>query len=183
MNIKQQRVIIAQDVIDTLIAENSYNIEAGDYMEANGEGILIGNLFKYTGNSELQEQIKELSADCSVCAKGALMISAIDKFNTCSTADFLDSNQMIGTTHHLLNYFPKDMLDAIEAVFERCCYNWHGVEFFDSADHSPTEKGKELIDQSIMTLSRSATERLIEIMENIIENNGEFHFADQIFGK
>ena len=169
---KEQRVIIAKDVIKTLYAGTSYRASKGGFFIHPSKN--RGDLF-IDVTENLQSIIKEKSKTCSVCAKGALMVSTIDKFNECSVIEFKNSHEEIDEGHYLLDYFPKNMLDAIEIIFERCHYHW-----CESINYS---NARLLIDASRETFKKHDSNNiLIFIMQNIIDNNGELHFADLVYG-
>ena len=173
---RQQRVEICQDVIDTIKSSESYRILRGVYMRD------MGSLHDVNSPEELQKVIKRKSRHCSVCAKGALMISSIDKFNQCSVVKLkLDhDDQGVDKDHNLRRYFSKKLLDVIEILFEQEVFCYSDKEFKRNYN-IPTKKGQKLIVQSRKIFGTNNNDVLISIMQNIVVNNGELHFAGEIW--
>ena len=107
------------------------------------------------------------------------MVSSIDKFNKCDIDSFIGSGHEIDENHHLLKYFSKDMLDAIEVIFEQDDFeSWSSYKVIDAAP----KMIKQSIKNWVNVKEVSAQKVLKGIMRNIVKNKGELHFAGYIYG-
>jgi hypothetical protein len=140
----QQRVAIAKDVID--------RDKAGLFGTA--DNLNFESTFLHEKNQEnfLNRNPKEFfnSKKCHVCAKGALVCSWVGNFNSYDAQQVrnfsLDIERPNRYPEQLLEIFGKRMLDQIEIAFE----GWFAFR------SSKYEKNLSLI------------------MQNIVENGGEF---------
>lgn len=157
----EKRVAIAKDVIIRIYADN--------LIEERGQ-IFQGQV---TYDKEIDPKDAINTKTCEVCARGALLCSWIGNFNNVSwrelrvlsgyRAEYSSEN----FPEPLLEVFDRVMLDNIEAAFEADTFEWHYnraetqkyVDSFCSYD----EDEEELVGAPI-----------VELMEWIIENYGEF---------
>ncbi len=152
-------VAICRDVLERIAAKN---IKAEDGGFWDNRNILEGG---FPGATP-QEAVNQ--ANCKVCAKGAIFVSWLENFNKMSfnkmswgevweveerCSSFPDE---IGVT------FGEELLDNIEAAYERATFPWH-------YDESECELYTKMFSHN-----DTREERLISIMDNIIENNGKF---------
>lgn len=179
------RVLLAKDVIAALDAKR---------MNARG-GITTHPYIFYDGigSDDLEVDARKAlkGKKCRVCAKGALLVAAVDRFNEVRLEDLYDLDQPginidKGTPSRqwLGQWFGDDQLALMEAAFEaelgvsddterlREAYEESGEYDYDMDDevadtplHDAVEFG-EAIDYP--------DERLRAIMENVVKNNGEF---------
>lgn len=137
MTAAQKRVAIAKDVIQQIKAEKFI--------------ALTGRYFKQCQLPEKvnQKTLLEHTEPCDVCAKGAIFLSAIRKFNDYDAPS--STTREYEMERKSCEFFTYKQCDKIELVFE----GW--------------ESGYE-------TWRRIKTPnlRLIAIMRNIIKNNGTF---------
>lgn len=161
----EQRVAVAKDALQQLRLAK-YIAETGTY---------VGEKFKLTivdepsfrfndddcivGGSNWDDQAKPLlrssSEPCAVCAKGALFLSTIRKFNKATVGDIVSEN--FTDTYKL---FGKANMDLAEIAFERwSCYGTDG------------KKGKA---RDFGYQYTHDHDRLVAILKNIIKNNGTF---------
>lgn len=138
------RVRIAQDVL-AQIAAKKLLAERGTYIDVIG--------LEHRPDDQFNVAFKETSdAKCEVCALGALFIGLINLTNHC-TVEQTDGGGFGPFGHlrkRLEDVFGSDQCELIENRFE------HWGDF----DENEWEKDDE--------------ETLIDIMKNIIENNGVF---------
>ena len=112
--------------------------------------------------------VEKMSTDtCTVCALGALAISCLTKRTDFTTLDelssFRESDRLRSVIHDLLSpYFSSDQLDLIEAAFE------------ERADYARVRTPQVEIASKLYSLVDLPEERLICIMQNIIDNQGTF---------
>jgi hypothetical protein len=152
------RVAIAQDTIEQL---GTLEVTRGTY------------LTRYTWSEKIpyedqaQQHIDKISKDCYVCALGACFLSYIRLFNDVKVSDLVRGDRqedlyLYSTSSfiksRLSQYFTHDQLLLIEAAFE----GWRVADYCseqvcDFYDKHPDPK-----------------ERLRAIMQNVIDNNGEF---------
>lgn len=177
MSATQKRVAIAEDVIAALQAKR-YKATSGTYVES--KTTAKGFIEKSCGSNdvELKDVLAKNMKSCEVCAKGAMFVASVERFNNLkvSVSDPTDNvfeklNGDYEVCDHLSNYFDEEQLAMIEAAFE-------GGEFADEVyiddedDKSRNNKRWTIYGYSI--LYPNATDRMIAIMENIIRNKGKF---------
>jgi hypothetical protein len=169
----QKRVLIARDVIA--------RVKAKTYTPVTQSWVKIEE--DNAEDSSLQKALIEKTVKCNCCALGGLMLSCVafkDQMEIDEAESSLDfsvvweevSESQIG------NYFSSKQLQLIEGAFER------GEGFFRPKDSFNPEWddedgsfiGGETFKRAIAfgEKYKSEKDRLIAIMENIIENNGQF---------
>lgn len=143
----QKRVAIARDVLARI---NAKLIKPKD-------GIFFSNKYDIEdGKTTVKTFVNK--TQCSVCAKGALFCSWVGNFNNFDKEDLWHVNEELGEKfpEELLNIFGRVMLDSIEYNFEGCHYDW-------------------ICKEAVALGSKYGyCHNLEAIMENIIDNNGEF---------
>lgn len=147
------RVAIAKDVIAQVRRKKLTPI-TGNYVARETCGLFeIGE--------DLQSQVANIN--CRVCAKGAMFIAHVRRFDNHDAAGFYDDNDVC---EPLLEYFQQDQLDLIEQFYERWALDEDGYPY------SGFRKGDEQL--AFERKYRSRTARLIGIMRNIVRNKGVF---------
>lgn len=159
MTRSERAVAVAQDVINLLtLAENPLIADHKGY---------ISSVYEVPdGADELQPLIPEiLKAGCTVCARGAVMIAKARLFDRVPTAGIVLDGCLnvdsVDTTRALDDVFHRDQLQRMEHAYE----HWYrsdigygcavfGLQFNDPKD------------------------RLIAIMQNVIDNDGDFVVPD-----
>lgn len=145
----EARVLIAQDVLNQLNLKKIIATK-GKYFEFKGD--------VFDDNDFLHEIIAR--NPCEVCALGSLYYSRVQlanetKCDVVQSSDYSNGSKLISNSEtmeeDLLQYFDEEVLDKIEAYFE----GWYSAAQF--ADNNP--------DPEI---------RMRKIMQNIIDNNGDF---------
>lgn len=159
----ETRVAIAEDVIETLglrkmrAKRGTYFSEKGDsYLDDPFEAIALRMRQRYG------------QAECTVCALGAAAISAIGLYNKPGAVGkawdiFGEVDQ--SELHKVLGrWFTPIQLDLIECAFETSTAFSVGESTYDARDDAEDFGLKYNTDHN----------RLVAIMENIIENKGTF---------
>lgn len=162
----QRAVAVAKDVLAQIKAGN-YTCEVGGYV--NLETPPIEDL---PDNCKVSAAIFNPSdLQCQVCARGAMFMSAIRKFNK---FDFVKDSSQDDGVRNLLHpdspkfrkiedtIFSREQIGLIESAFE-CC---------NMAGSTPFEKTKSAIFFGI--LYNNDSDRMQAIMRNIIKNDGKF---------
>lgn len=152
----KQRVAIAKDVIKQMAARKIKPRINYGYIDLE-EKVLDAE----------DSQVCDILAkqQCTVCALGAMMVTAVQRANKlkvkdldswwCNELDYIDQPDCLS---YLGKFFPSEQLDAIEAAFE----GWDPIE------HDLPFKKR------FAPRLRSATARMTAVMENIVKNKGTF---------
>lgn len=164
----QQRVMIAQDVIEQ-IKIGRYSPRTGRYVSLD---IPVGEY-----SSDIKENFEKIK-DCSVCAYGACIMSAIHfkntlKFYQVSHSDI--ANEDSAANEFIGELFSKSQLYLIEQAFEgsyvgstvsgvRLGVVGRFLMFLSTLEYRANKFGVDM----------SSENRLIKIMENIIAHRGRF---------
>jgi hypothetical protein len=160
---EKRRVAIARDVIRQVEAERLLPTK-GVYLVPNplssymtyGKEILVG----YAVGDDLKKIFKKEIETCNCCAKGALFLSAVEKYNQCKVTDNMRASAGTSFTNEevskqLRKHFSHDQLELIESAFEGRWSEGNKTNYFhDSYINS--------------------YERMQAIMKNIIANKGTF---------
>lgn len=150
----EKRVAICKDVL-ARIAASKIRPNSGSFWKYGPTD------FDSYGDS-MQKRVND--GECAVCAKGALFCSWVGNFNEVKidafelVADELpDTDEMVRVVPELVEIFGQQMLDNIEAVFEKETYYW-------SEDQHENQNYIDAFDD--FTLE--------DIMKYIIANGGDF---------
>lgn len=167
MNAAQRRVAIAEDVIAGINAKR-FIATQGTYVELREASCELNP----DETVDVQKVLAENVKTCEVCAKGAMFIAAVEKFNKFKLDGIeseFDLSQALDSEasqcDHLGKYFSKDTLDLIEEIFEESDDYGYGITVSDEED---------LAKAAYVVKYPDAEDRLIAIMENIIANKGDF---------
>lgn len=172
MTPKERRIALAKDVIQR-IRMKELNVCMG-----NGYVVPFDHLnIKDLDGPITKTECKTLQKHCEVCARGGLMLSRIDKFNSIEWKDvigtdiFQDSEYLSieqeDTTKALKGAFSENQLNLIEAAFEIDAYTYCGL--------NPPKK-KQARGEQAETFGESYdndSDRLMAICQNIVDH-GEF---------
>lgn len=154
----QKRIAVCKDVIA--------NIQAAQLNVVPNNGYIVGLNMELEDSDVIHHMLPLIKKKCEVCARGAMMICKIDKFNSCNYINLNDVEQ--SDTAEQLDFFEEDQLNLIETAFElsdmsdgygRYNYN-HSKETIDAIKF-----GEDFDDPS---------DRLMAIMQNIVDHKGEF---------
>lgn len=139
MTREQRKVAIAKDVIK--------QVNAGVLHAKDGCGYLVTKRSMKEPVDIDKKNALDVAKRCTVCARGALMISKISKFNDHVVASFDGFLPSWETSFALEDAFDYTELRLIEKAFEN---EW--------SDRHP-----------------NPNDRLIAIMQNLIDHDGEFN--------
>lgn len=165
MPANEQRVAIAKDAI-MLLNNRHANATPLTYFE-----------IKYDGDGEvfMDKQLNEHLGDvtCDVCAKGVLLLSHIARFDNFSIGYCGRSSVGNGFIFSRIgSIFKTDQLDMIESAFEGSVIEDSSGSLLSEMGHIANEKGRLCI--AFGEQYDDNTERLLAILQNIIDNDGEF---------
>ena len=152
MTRNQRKVAIAQDVIKQL---HLLRIKAGNGYVVPDNDFDLENLLSFgVTPKQIAQKAKET---CTFCARGAMMICKVDKFNSFNFEgiDSFDEISQWHTTNALEDAFTDDELYEIERCFEQAKDSWN----FQRCSWAEIEDDKD---------------RLQAIMQNIIDHKGVF---------
>lgn len=168
----QRRVAIATDALQRV---------GKDYISTTGEYMRMHTRFNINQydmeNDDLCSVLENCKDECTVCARGALFLSAVLTFDRCKLSSFADQRDSTFTIRlhgrlenlavHENIYFDHYQIGLIERTFE--CYTTSTSD----AMRDLTEEDEDAARQYGETLGNSH-ERLVAICQNIIDNRGEF---------
>jgi hypothetical protein len=144
-----ERVAIAKDALAW--------IEAGALIPTHGVYVVPTRYPKYGEDNDKQLRDVDLG-ECRVCAMGAILLAKAVRFD-----NLLAKNLSSGRTKALLEHFEPNQLKLIEYTFE----GWN-----DMAMPLGEAVGQAIFRFCLKHLDTK--ERLIAILNNIIEHNGTF---------
>lgn len=153
----KKRILICEDVIRQIQA-NQLSATRGSYCNPKSK-------VNASGGADLRTQLLAGNVPvCRVCAIGALMVAGTLYVNTSTVNDLLydfrDGQDSDFVTKQLRKYFSSTQLHLIECSFEM----W-GADSITMSYRTAYKFGKRF---------EKNEDRLIAIMNNIIENNGTF---------
>jgi hypothetical protein len=152
----KQRIAVARDVIKQVETERFLARNEG-YLHIGGEDIM-----RPSGIST-QGFCKKLK-NCTVCAKGALFVSSIAKYNNYEVKKTVSSSKFIRSKTR--EDWGRYQADLIECAYEQ------STAFIKSCNLSQEDEVSRAV--SFGKKYDKAPSRLIAIMNNIIRNNGTF---------
>lgn len=171
INHRRRIVRICKDVIAQV---NAQMIRANVGVEIRLNGIFVA---KKHSDPEFSAQEYFKNKPCDVCARGAMAIAFIRRHNSVRIGLIKQSD--ISRIDSISNFFSQELLDCMEAAFEARTYDWHLVRsnsrnfinFFYAYEEDKIHHPEKWNDC------------LIAIMNNIIENKGQFVFNGVKAGK
>ena len=146
----ERRVAIAKDVIKHIKARQLRVRSCYGYVvhAAGWDGINEA----VEGSEKASEVAEKLKGECTVCARGAMMLCKVSKFNHYEFERGRGISS-VSTTDALKDAFSERQLNEIEDAFEL------------NGDHYVSSWFREIPD---------ASDRLLAIMQNIVDHNGTF---------
>lgn len=179
MTKKEKRIAIAQDVLAQIHIHN-LNVSKGTYIdEPNGYDEYVVNLIEFPDNHITKEECDNLRKSCEVCALGSMFLSRVslyDKVQWKDLQDFDEDNSCVLNVSNLKKtlrkIFGKEQLEWIEIAFECSavvCGYWYD-HLLSKDQLACIHFGKDHNDDE---------NRLVAIMQNIIDNNGKFNPYDR----
>jgi hypothetical protein len=166
----EKRVMVAKDVIARLKTKQ-YRATEGRWVEPT-----MRNFIPYDARElSLQKQIVEESEKCACCGIGAVTLSCIVFNNNATLGDLTDHKldfdvmeNTEGDKFGLKKIFSPRQLALIEIAFE------NGEGYYQLEDRGRLFTKAEFNKLSAQYKGYQPTTKLIAIMKNIVENNGEF---------
>jgi hypothetical protein len=166
MSKAQQRVVIAQDVIDAIkakeiIAKNRVYVRMKD---ENGDELPSLEVEDLLANREVNE--------CEACALGSVFVCALKRDQSIDVEDVFVDNEQTAMREKLAGYFNNDQLMLIEAAFETRYFRNEDLDP-EEDDYGETDEDTQAAIDFGLRFSSPST-RLVGIMKNIIANKGVF---------
>lgn len=161
-----QRMLIAQDVINRLDAQKIVPLN----------GSVFGS---WTSGSYVHGEVSPQdfinNNSCEACAKGALVCSWVGNFNEVTWREIRRTSSDVVNAAKYDTFYPKELveifganvLDLIEFAFEGTSYAYH--------NHGYRVK-RESRDSAFIRINSPYFGDLRAIMQNIVDNKGEFVF-------
>lgn len=162
MTRKEKKVAIAKDVIAN-IHMKKLNVKANNgYVESSDKDLEYDKdiLCQYLPSEQVAELLKP---SCQICARGAMMICKVAKFDNFDLGRY-SLEEELSTTEALKDAFSEEELGQIEAAFEL----W--------GPGSPMGEHKRLSHEELENWEsiEKDEDRLLAIMQNIVDHGGEF---------
>ena len=155
----QRRVRIAKDVIELLSKKKITAAHQGYFLVRERKNSFMNSLDYIDDEHQLHEVIE--SNHCEVCALGGMLAATVLRTDGFSASNSVDGFQV---KLKLKEHFDAAQLELIESTFEESTG-------FMTRTLSLEEEEKIF---SFCKENSTPKKRLIKIMENIIENDGEF---------
>ena len=162
-----ERVEIAMDALAQL-KNKIYKAQSGTYVHLP---------FELSGEASAKKTLGcfiDKQNTCKVCAKGALFLSTVRKQHE-SAFSVDDLNDASDDPTHLIDHvFEEEQLDLIESYFEG--RDDFDSEYFEDESVIGSEKDEAKLKhlRRFVNKSTSSNTRLVKILENMIENDGQF---------
>lgn len=163
----ERRVLIAKDALDSVVAGKYRCIGTGYYIDSKGMKLKLPKPDTVARKSHCEM----IGRTCTMCARGALLLSRAVRFNQLKLFELgLHGNKKLvawcRNTHEGLDgAFTNKQLSLIEAAFE-ANYTFAEEEGYSEAVSRQAEQfGDDHPDHA---------NRLIAILQNIIDHNGTF---------
>jgi hypothetical protein len=163
----EARVLLAQDVIAQLEAKTLVpaHIYCRVITKKPAMDVFTPEDVEY--GLDVRDVLKKRAKRCEVCAKGAILIATIMKFDNMPVQDWhlrLNPLSSMASDNDYDSYFSRPQMELIESAYEGTFYNADDARECDAIamleDHFP--------------LKAMDRERMVVIMENIIANAGTF---------
>lgn len=196
MTPNQRRVAIAKDVLSQIDA-NKYKPASGVYVVASNfidtDKLDVENVDKLQGQ-QVCSLLPDNMPSCAVCARGAMFMSALNKFNRLKVGDLATlSNDIDNLAYNVSEcetdeekksfvdeyYANIQLYDEDFERYERRFFTKRQIELmetmFENQDYTSSSNDR-LSDAAVFYGSAYATDkaRLREICNNIIRNKGDF---------
>jgi len=166
----QTRVEIAKDVLKHL-KRRKFTASLGKYTEIDGE-------IKFDKSLSAQKIVKNAKV-CNVCAKGAITLAWVEKFNNANASIFSASDTEISSMpKDMVEIFGQPLLDALETAYEGKAYSTtaHSIPLaFENYFPNCSRFNKD-------TDEITRTEKIEALMNNIIRNKGFLKLHGYVIG-
>lgn len=160
----EKKIAIAKDVI-ALIKAEVLNAEKGYKYET-----FYKEMIEYTPDSQVQSVLNDRieTVKCDVCAIGAVALAKIRIGNDCTKED-LGANESDNLIDNVSDIFDEAEMRLMEVMFESVGMTDEAEEMVEEVYGDDTLWQAEAFHQSY----KDDNARLIAIMQNIIDNEGE----------
>jgi len=180
MSPREKRVAIAKDVIDQVKSKELIP-KKGFYLDQRSSALVQGQ----SDDKQVNEILIEKKIQCEVCARGAIFIAGLKRFNNLKVGDIKNRNLDYEVREEYeTNFFEPQQSVLIERVFEAKAFpNTEKLRGFVGYYHPKICRAASKYRQE---LSRSGdfgrtANLLIGIAKNIILNNGDFVIPRRIW--
>lgn len=188
---RERAVAIAKDVLRQL---KILNVAKGTYLRNTAVELPEG--FDYGDSAK--KHIQKIARECRVCALGACMISHVKLFNEFTLGDFaIHMANTLETPENKNNgYFTVELNDGImrERLAKHFSVRDLGIieSIFEMSDHfaNRAKNGKPIASRVTALAAEiygstfdDSTERLREIMKNVIRNKGKIVIPKQFYSE
>lgn len=162
------------------VAEDADEEEEEDDDDESEEGLALEDTL--SPDKDARSQLRQHT--CVVCAKGAVLWAAIDRFDQVKLGELYATPEHLGNfkliidqdtpaKEWLMRWFPSEQLALMEAAFEgspTCSDDAESLHFSDPDGPNP------LVDAAVEFGRKydKADDRLRGILQNIVDNNGDF---------
>lgn len=171
----EQRVQIAKDVIKWLRL-GKLKAKKGHYVVGVSEQTVGDGIGQFEGDANVLTRLQQRNVPCEVCARGALFIAAVDRYDECriskAAGDYRVDSALANLAgweaedeRGLSRFFAKKQYLLIEYAFE-------GAVYGEAADDERLPDVK--LAKRWKVAYRGASARLDAICRNIVSNNGTF---------
>lgn len=162
----ERRVLIAKDALASVVAGKYKNIFRGRYLDSMSRRLPLPSRHE----TATKAHCETIGEHCNMCARGALLLSRAIRFNSLTLADLGVWDRNVEaipeeTTFGLAGSFTERQLGLIEAAFEQNTEYAENVGFSDTIGDQAKQFGDDHPDHA---------NRLIAILQNIIDHNGTF---------
>ncbi len=190
---EKKRVRIAKDVIKQVeikrfIALNQVYLIAEDTTRWDDSWSRFNSGHSFGNVYDKPVKVNEIIAGkkCQVCAMGAMFVCGVDRLNSVTTADMTSTNKGSFMRDYLTSYFSDEQLALIEMCFEgtsigldidkhvrqRVLHANCNPHYYN--DYRNGKKAYFNAHEEWFYHYLNTETRLLEIMKNIIANNGTF---------
>ncbi len=159
----ERRMVIAKDVIDRL--DSNY------FCPVSGSYLLIDKYFyDFPPDTETLE-VFETTKQCSVCARGAIFVSACLKFDGCKVSTLLEKPERHGIflSEQEDRFFDSKQIQMIENAYEAYISSPLDYQLRNKLSADELTSCRNFGEKYV-----SNVDRMKAIMQNIIDNNGTF---------
>jgi hypothetical protein len=187
MSPAEKRVEVAKDVINQIKAGRytaEYTAETDSYVLLNDElfdlSVLRGDEGRAKQQEAKEQQVCDLLSgeDCTVCARGALFISCVRRFDNLSVGELKpDESNTIGAMEFAKYeklFFTDKQVTLIESAFEGT--------YLSKGRTSLSDEEKAAC-RGFHDKYKHEDDRLIAICKSIIKNDGEFVIPEKFWSK
>jgi hypothetical protein len=151
----EDRVKVAEDALSWLRA-GALRATQGTYVNPSSRRVTRSTILDRVGD-KMETQMRDVVlGPCDVCAVGALLIASIVRYDSCTVDEF----ERLHPRVLLSRWFDDDQVRLMECAFETYNQGWLG--------------SKSVQAQAFGLRFVLASKRLEAILQNVIDNGGDF---------